>query len=87
MKEKNYINEDNDGLSNGEEGESDQDCNLFMEFEDKCNNEFDGLEEKSTFIEKFDRNISDEVIVTYVIKYSSLGETHFLVIKNEEHEA
>ena len=40
-----------------------------MAFEDKISNDFDGLEEKVTFIEKFDRNISNVVTVTDVSKY------------------
>ena len=58
-----------------------------MAFEDKNNNECDGLEEKGTFIENCDRNISNTVIVIDVKKYSSLGATCFLLTENEEDEA
>jgi len=71
-----YTHEDNDGISNGEGGESDQDCHLLMEFQ--SNNEFDGIEENGTFIENFDRNISEVVTVIDVSKYSSIGETRAL---------
>jgi len=32
-----------------------------MAFEDKSKNEYDGLEEKGTFIEKIDKNILDAI--------------------------
>jgi len=75
-----YTHEDSDGLSNGEEGESNQECQLLMAFKYRSSNEFDALEEKYIF----DNDISDVVIVIYVNKYSSLGAPLFLLIKNEE---
>lgn len=82
-----YTHEYNDGILDGKEGDSDEHCRFLMEFQDKSNNEFDGLEEKGTFIERFDRNISHSVVVIDVKKYSILGATRFLLIKNEEDEA
>ena len=52
-----YTHEYSDGISNGEEGESDQEYQLLMAFEDRCSNEsddnfMDALEEKDMFIEE-----------------------------------
>lgn len=52
-----YTHKEGDGISNGEEGESNQEYQLLMTFEDKCINEFDdtctdSLEEKYNLIEE-----------------------------------
>ena len=51
------MHEDNDGISNGEEGESDQEYQLLMAFEDRSINDYDdnfmvSLEENDIFIEE-----------------------------------
>jgi len=52
-----YTREDSDGISNGEEGESDQEYQLLMAFEDKCIDDsgdifMDSLEENDNLIEE-----------------------------------
>ena len=52
-----YTHEDSGSISNGEECESDQECQLLMEFEYRSSNQFDdnfmdALEEKGVFIEE-----------------------------------